>query len=78
VFDWPAEPPKPASPLVAAAVNDGIGFELARTWPGDRHTERRLHRFKNSGARLCPICAAERASTDVGALTRRDRVDERS
>lgn len=48
------------SPLVAAAINAGIDFELAATWTGDRREERRLHRYKNSGARLCPICRAER------------------
>lgn len=33
----------------------GIGWTLVRTWPGDRHLERRL---KNRGghARLCPEC----------------------
>ena len=48
------------SPLIAAAVADGIDFQLARTWPGDRTEERRLHRYKNSSRRLCPICRAER------------------
>lgn len=40
---------------VAAA---GIGWELSRTWPGDRYLERRL---KNRGgkARLCPRCRPE-------------------
>jgi hypothetical protein len=47
------------SPLVAAAIAAGIEFELAATWPGDRSLERRLHRFKNSRARLCPICRTE-------------------
>jgi predicted GIY-YIG superfamily endonuclease len=56
------------SPLVAAAVADGIEFQLAATWSGDRHRERKFHRYKNSGARLCPICRAEQqtaTSTDV-------------
>lgn len=37
---------------VAAA---GIGWKLARTWPGDRNRERQL---KNQGghARKCPLC----------------------
>ena len=46
------------SPLIAAAVADGIEFELAAIWEGDRHDERRLHRQKNNRARLCPICSA--------------------
>ncbi len=44
------------SPLVAAAIADGIEFELAASWPGDRHRERQLHRYNNSPRRLCPIC----------------------
>jgi len=47
------------SPLVAAAVRDGIDFCVAATWPGDRREERRLHRYRNSPRRLCPICRAE-------------------
>lgn len=39
----------------------GIGWQLARTWRGDRKLERRL---KNMGgaARICPICKAQKAS----------------
>jgi hypothetical protein len=48
------------SPLVAAAVRAGIDVVVAATWPGDRSVERRLHRYKNSRARLCPMCRAER------------------
>ena len=47
------------SPLIAAAAAAGITFELAATWPGTRHDERRLHRYKNSPARLCPICKSQ-------------------
>ena len=36
------------SPLVAAVVAAGIGVELARTWNGDRHLERRLKNRKNT------------------------------
>jgi len=56
------------SPLVAAAVRDGIDFDLAATWPGDRHQERRLHRYRNSPRRLCPICRAD-SGPDPDALT---------
>ena len=56
------------SPLVAAAVRDGIDFVLAATWPGDRHQERRLHRYHNSPRQLCPICRAD-PGTDPDALT---------
>jgi hypothetical protein len=43
------------SALMRAVAAAGIGWRLARTWPGDRHRERQL---KNQGsrARLCPIC----------------------
>lgn len=37
----------------------GITFELARTWEGDRKTERKLKRWK-MGPRLCPICQAQK------------------
>jgi predicted GIY-YIG superfamily endonuclease len=47
------------SPLVAAAVRDGTDFALAATWEGDRHEERRLHRYRNSPRQLCPICRGE-------------------
>jgi hypothetical protein len=47
------------SPPIAAAITDGIDLELAATWAGDRHDERRRHRQKDSPARLCPICRKE-------------------
>ena len=58
------------SPLVAAAIADGIDFQLAAIWEGDRHDERRLHRQKNTRARLCPLCvgselAAVQATVDL-------------
>ena len=41
--------------LLRHVRNAGIGWQLSRTWQGDRYLERRL---KNRGgaARLCPIC----------------------
>jgi hypothetical protein len=41
--------------LLRHVARAGISWELVRTWPGDRHLERRL---KNRGghARLCPTC----------------------
>ena len=62
------------SPLIAAAIADGIDFQLAAIWEGDRHDERRLHRQKNTRARLCPICVAgDRAA---GPRPTVDLVDE--
>lgn len=43
------------SKLMAAVVQAGIPFVVARTWTGDTFDERRLHRQNNS-PRLCPIC----------------------
>jgi hypothetical protein len=38
------------------AVNDlGIGWEVVRTWEGDRTLEKKLKRQKKA-RRLCPVC----------------------
>lgn len=41
--------------LMAVIREAGIGFTLARTWPGTREMERRLKRLK-APFRLCPEC----------------------
>lgn len=41
--------------LVAVFAERGVGFTVARTWPGDRTKERRIKNQKNA-PRLCPIC----------------------
>lgn len=47
--------------LVSVVVAAGIGFEVARVWPGaDRHKERRLKR-SGGAARYCPVCRAASA-----------------
>ena len=46
------------SPLVAGAIAEGIDLQPAAIWEGNRHDERRLHRQKNTRARLCPLCIA--------------------
>ena len=43
--------------LMAVIASAGIGFVVARTWPGDRKLERRLKNYH--GPRLCPICGAD-------------------
>jgi hypothetical protein len=48
-----------AARLTQVLKEQGISFRLARTWPGDRRFERRLHNRYNS-PRLCPICKLER------------------
>ncbi len=65
------------SPLVAAAVRDGIDFCVAATWSGDRREERRLHRYRNSPRRLCPICRATPAPTASAAPSTSYEGDER-
>lgn len=41
--------------LTQIAVERGIGFEVVRTWPGDRTLERKLKNRKES-PRFCPLC----------------------
>jgi predicted GIY-YIG superfamily endonuclease len=45
------------SRLLHAVRAAGIGWTLARTWPGDRHRERQL-KHQGGRARLCPVCRA--------------------
>lgn len=49
----------PDARLMQVAKERGIGFALARTWPGGREVERKLKRRKE-GPRLCPICRGEK------------------
>lgn len=44
--------------LIAVITQAGIGFALARTWPGPRSRERAL---KNTGgaSRRCPLCGIQ-------------------
>jgi hypothetical protein len=37
----------------------GIGFQLVRTWEGDRYRERALKR-QGEASRRCPICRQQR------------------
>jgi predicted GIY-YIG superfamily endonuclease len=41
--------------LLAVINAAGIGWRLARTWPGTRHTERALKR-QGGASRRCPLC----------------------
>ena len=41
--------------LLAVVRAEGIGWELARLWPGGRAREKQLKR-QGSRARLCPLC----------------------
>ena len=51
--------------LLAVLKSAGIGWELARTWPGGRQLERQLKNGKNA-PKLCPICAGEKALRRAG------------
>jgi predicted GIY-YIG superfamily endonuclease len=42
--------------LTQVALERGIGWQLARTWPGEGRTDERRHKLGAHGARLCPIC----------------------
>ena len=44
--------------LIEVVMAAGIGWELARTWPGTRADERRIKRARNA-PRLCPLCQDE-------------------
>lgn len=41
--------------LMEVVVSAGIGFELARTWNGDRARERQLKK-QGGASRHCPLC----------------------
>lgn len=45
--------------LLQVITQAGIGWTLARTWPGTRARERQLKR-QGGASRRCPICRAER------------------
>lgn len=57
--------------LMAAIRKAGIGFEVVRTWDGDRHLERRLKNQKMA-PRLCPVCRQLRNLSK----TRQEDIDE--
>jgi hypothetical protein len=44
--------------LMAVITDAGIGWTLARTWPGTRALERRL-KARGGHARNCPVCRTE-------------------
>lgn len=43
------------SHLMRAVMQQGIGWDVVRTWNGDRSLERKLKNQKNA-SRLCPVC----------------------
>ncbi len=51
--------------LLAVAKAAGIGWRLARTWPGGRGRERALKR-QGGAARRCPLCGVRPRLDNVG------------
>jgi predicted GIY-YIG superfamily endonuclease len=51
--------------LLAVIRQAGIGFTLARTWPGTRITERALKR-QGGASRRCPLCGIHPRTTPIG------------
>jgi hypothetical protein len=51
--------------LMAVIKAAGIGFTLARTWPGTRSRERQL-KNQGGGARHCPLCGVTPQRTRTG------------
>jgi hypothetical protein len=47
---------------VRAAVHAGSNVRIAATFAGSRYLERRLKRWHNTTARVCPICRVRRAA----------------
>lgn len=43
------------TPLVAAIVAAGVGFQVARTWRGTRNDKRTIKAQRNT-PRVCPLC----------------------
>lgn len=53
--------------LLAVLAAEGIGWQLARTWPdADRNRERRLKNM-GGGARHCPLCGVTPRTTKEAA-----------
>lgn len=44
--------------LLEVLKQEGIGWTLARTWPGDRARERQL-KNRHCSPRMCPMCGVK-------------------
>jgi predicted GIY-YIG superfamily endonuclease len=68
-----------AAQLIEVITQAGIGFRLARTWPGvTRARERQLKR-QGGASRYCPICQADRKARGLPRRPpRNDRADQGS
>jgi predicted GIY-YIG superfamily endonuclease len=52
--------------LLQVIQSHGIGWQVARTWPGTRSTERALKR-QGGASRRCPLCKPNTQTTTRGA-----------
>ncbi len=52
--------------LLSVLADAGIGWELARTWPGSRTRERALKR-QGGASRRCPLCGVRPRAKKVAA-----------
>ena len=50
--------------ILAALKSQGIGWQVVRTFPGDRHEERRIKNCKKSSC-FCPICQNRVSSVEL-------------
>jgi predicted GIY-YIG superfamily endonuclease len=67
-----------AARLVEVISQAGIGFRLARTWPGvTRARERQLKR-QGGASRYCPICQQDRKARGLPRRPARDQATPRS
>lgn len=48
--------------LMEVITQAGIDFTVARTWEGDRKTERKLKK-RGGASRICPLCKQRRTDT---------------
>ena len=55
--------------LLQVVRDAGIGWQLARTWPGDRYRERQLKK-QGGRSRMCPVCKNPQPPTRKEAAMR--------
>jgi predicted GIY-YIG superfamily endonuclease len=53
--------------LLRHVAKAGIGWQLARTWQGDRYLERRIKR-RGGATRRCPICRPDLADRLIASI----------
>lgn len=51
--------------LMAVVTAAGIGWRLARTWPGYTRSQERKLKCWNGAGRMCPVCREARRKPEV-------------